>query len=154
MDPATTTAATAVAAVATGLTAGVYLAFAVLVMPAFAAAPPAAALATMQRINELAQRPVFGLVFGAAAVGSGWVLVSPWLAGADRTPWPTIGAALSLAAFVVTVGFNVPRNRRTADLDGSSPTDLRTWQALSVQWRRGNQIRAGCATLGLVAFLL
>ena len=46
MNP-TATAATVVAAVSTGLTAGVYLAFSVLVMPALADVPPAPAVAAM-----------------------------------------------------------------------------------------------------------
>jgi uncharacterized membrane protein len=136
------------------LTAGVYVAFSVLVMPAFAAAPPAPALAAMQRINELARRPVFGLAFAAAAAGSGWVLAAQWLPGGDRQPWPTVGAALSLAAFGVTAVVNVPRNRRLAGLDPGGEADLATWEAVSVQWRRGNDLRAGCATLGLLAFLM
>lgn len=146
--------ATIVAAAGTGLTAGVYLAFSVLVMPALAAAPPAPALTAMQRINELAQRPVFGLVFAAAAIGSGWVLAGPWLGDADRQPGPTVGSVLSLAAFLVTVAVNVPRNRRLARLDPGAASDLATWQAISPAWRRGNDLRAGCATLGLVAFLI
>ncbi|WP_395728923.1 anthrone oxygenase family protein [Nakamurella sp.] len=149
-----TAVATTLAAVATGLTAGVYLAFSVLVMPALAAAPPAPALAVMQRINLLAPRPVFGLVFAAAAIGSGWVLVAPWIAGQDRQPWPTVGAALSLTAFAVTAAANVPWNRRIANLDGSSPADLRSWQSISVRWRWANHLRGGCATLGLIAFLM
>lgn len=153
MNP-TGTAATVVAAVSTGLTAGVYLAFSVLVMPALADVPPAPAVAAMRRINELAQRPGFGLVFAAAAAGSGWVLVGPWLTGGDHRSWPTGGAILSLAAFVVTAVVNVPRNRRIAQLDGSSSTDVLTWQTISRQWRWGNHLRAGFATLGLVAFLL
>ena len=147
-------AATTAAAVATGLTAGVYLAFSVLVMPALAAAAPAPALAAMQRINELAQRPVFGSVFAAAAIGSVWVLAAPWLAGENRQPWPTLGAALSLAAFAVTVVVNVPRNRRMAQLDRSSSADLDAWVAISRPWRWGNHVRAGCATLGLLAFVI
>lgn len=154
MNPASTTAVTAVAAVATGLTAGVYLAFSVLVMPALVAAPPRPALAAMQRINQLAQQPLFGLVFFAAAIGSGWVLAAPWLTGADRSPGPTVGAVLSLAAFAVTVVVNVPRNRRMAVLDASSPADLQTWPTIAGQWRWGNHLRAGCAALGLVAFLI
>ena len=149
-----TVVATTVAAVATGLTAGVYLAFSALVMPALAAGAPAPALAAMQRINHLAQRPVFGSVFTAAAIGSLWVLAAPWFTGANRQPWSTVGAALSLAAFAVTVVVNVPRNRRTAQLACSSSADLATWKAVSASWRWGNHVRAGCATLGLLAFVI
>lgn len=146
--------ATIVAATGTGLTAGVYLAFSVLVMPALAAAPPASALTAMQRINELAQRPLFGLVFAAAAIGSSWVVLGPWLTDAGRQPWPSVGALLSLAAFLVTVVVNVPRNRRLARLGPGATADLVAWPAISRQWRWGNNVRAGCATLGLVAFMM
>lgn len=146
--------ATILAAAGTGLTAGVYLAFSVLVMPALAATSPASALTAMQRINEFAQRPVFGLVFAAAAIGSAWVLVAPWFAGYDRQPGPTVGAVLSLAAFGITAAVNVPRNRRLARLDPGSASDLAGWTTISRQWRRGNDLRAACATMGLLAFLI
>jgi uncharacterized membrane protein len=116
-EPAVTT----VAAAGTGLTAGVYLAFAVMVMPALTHADPASALAAMQRINTLAQRSVFGLVFAAAAIGSAWVLAAPWFDAGDRQAWPTIGAVLSLTAFLITAGVNLPRNRRMTALDPGSP---------------------------------
>lgn len=149
-EPAVTT----VAAAGTGLTAGVYLAFAVMVMPALTHADPASALAAMQRINTLAQRSVFGLVFAAAAIGSAWVLAAPWFDAGDRQAWPTIGAVLSLTAFLITAGVNLPRNRRMTALDPGSPADLGTWRTISGQWRKANTVRAGCATLGLVAFLM
>lgn len=146
-------AATVVAAVSTGLTAGVYLAFSVLVMPALPAAG-AAAVAVMQRVNRLAERPVFGLVFAAAAIGSVWILVAPWFTGGGRSVSVTAGAALSFAAFVVTVTVNVPRNRRLAALDASVPADLAAWPRLARTWCRANHLRTGCATAGLLAFLL
>lgn len=143
-----------VTAVATGLTAGVYLAFSVLVMPALPAAGPGPAVALMQRVNRLAEGPVFGLVFAAAAIGSAWILVVPWFTGGGRAAPVTAGAALSLAAFVITLAFNVPRNRRLATLDGSEPADVATWPRIARPWCRANHLRAGCATLGLLAFLL
>lgn len=149
-----TAAVTVATAGATGLTAGVYLAFSLLVMPALPAAGAGPAMAVMQRINRLAERPGFGLVFGAAALGSAWILVAPWLTGTDRPMAPTAGAALSLAAFLVTVTVNVPRNRRLAALDSSVPAAQVTWSTIAGQWSRVNHLRAGCATLGLLAFLL
>lgn len=145
---------TTVAAVATGLTAGVYLAFSVLVMPALPAAGTRPAVALMQRVNRLAERPVFGIVFAAAALGSAWILVAPWFTGDGRSAAATAGAALSFAAFVITMTVNVPRNRRLAAIDGSIPAELAGWPAIARPWCRANHLRAGCATLGLIAFLL
>ena len=145
--------AEAVAATATGLTAGVYLAFSTMVMPALARTPPNSALAMMQRINDLAVRPVFMIVFFGAAVGSALVLFTAWWPGGNRDAGATIAAVLSLASFVTTVAVNVPRNRRIAGLNPDSAADRGTWLALSRQWSRGNHVRAVCAGLALVAYL-
>jgi uncharacterized membrane protein len=142
-----------VAATFTGLTAGVYLAFSVMVMPALGRGSEGAAVTTMQRINDLAVRPMFMIVFFGAAVGSAWVLVGGWGADGGRGGAATAGAVLSLAAFAVTVAFHVPRNRRIARLDPGSSTDVPAWPALSAGWRRGNHLRTVCAGLGLVAFV-
>lgn len=151
---AATQVATLAAAVGTGLTAGVYLAFSAMVMPAFAVAAPAAALRVMQRVNDLAERSVFTPVFLIAAAGSLWVLVAEWLPGGSRGAWPTAGAVLSLAASGVTAVVNVPRNRRVAALDPSSAADLAAWAVLAAQWSRGNHLRTLFASLGLAAFLV
>jgi len=149
-----TAIATTMAALCTGLTAGVYLAFSTMMMPALAGTSPARALMIMRRINDLAERPVFLIVFLASAAGSVWLLVAGWLPEGDRDVRTTTAALLSLAAFAITVLFHVPRNRQTALLDGDSEADLLRWQALSGQWTRGNHLRAGCAGAALAAFLM
>ncbi len=148
-----TAVATVLAGLTTGLVAGVYLAFSVMVMPALARTPPAPALAVMQRINALALRPVFMTVFIGAAATSVWVLLAQWLPGGARDGRATAGAVLSLISFGITAAVHVPRNLRIAALDGGSTVDLDIWHVISAQWRWGNHLRATCAALGLGAFL-
>lgn len=149
-----TAIATTMAALCTGLTAGVYLAFSTMMMPALDGTSPARALMIMRRINDLAERPVFLIVFLASTAGSVWLLVAGWLPEGDRDVRTTAAALLSLAAFAITVLFHVPRNRQTALLDRDCEADLLRWQALSGQWTRGNHLRAGCAGAALAVFLL
>jgi uncharacterized membrane protein len=144
---------TVVAGVGTGLSAGVYLAFSTMVMPALARTSPRSALRSMQRINDLAVGPVFMTIFFGAAIGSVWVLLAEWLPGGDRDDLSTIAALLSLAAFAITVGFHVPRNRRIAALNAGSAADLQAWSGISSSWARGNHLRGGCGALALFLFL-
>ena len=141
-----------IAAVCTGLTAGVYLAFSAMVMPAFERGAPAGAVTIMQDINRYALRPPFMLPFGAGAAASAGLLIAT-LTGVDASGWHLLGAGLSLATFVSTAVYNVPLNNRIDALRPSTPTDLATWADLARRWVWGNHVRAVVATAALAAFV-
>lgn len=112
----TSSTAHLLAACGAAVTGGVYLAFSAMVMPALRSRPAADAIATMQQVNLAAVRPPFMVVFfGAAASAVVVVVVEVVRARGDGavglgTVVGVAGAALSLAGFVVTVTYNVPRN--------------------------------------------
>lgn len=100
------------AAISAGLIAGLYLGFAVAVMPALHGLGDAAFVDTMRRINVSIVNPVFLLVFFAAPVLS--------VAAAVVLRSPVIYTAAALG--VITVAVNVPLNDKLAT--GGSRADF------------------------------
>ncbi|MET0990571.1 MAG: anthrone oxygenase family protein [Glaciihabitans sp.] len=100
-------------AIGAGAVGGVYLAFAVMVMPALGRLPARDATAAMQEINRRAERGAFIGVFlfaALVALALGIVAITALPDGAAMLL--LVGAALSLASAVVTVVGNVPLNNR------------------------------------------
>ena len=141
-----------IAAVCTGVTAGVYLAFSVMVMPALARATATAALSTMQHVNTYALRPPFMLAFGGAAAASVGLCIAA-VTGSDVSGWHLLAAGLSLASFVSTAAYNVPINNRIGALQPTDATDLATWADLARRWTWGNHARTVLATCALAAYV-
>ena len=133
---------------------GVYLAFSAMVMPALRSRPAADAIATMQHVNVAAVRaPFMAVFFGSAAAAVAVVVVEVLRArSADDASLGTAlglaGALLSLAGFVVTVAYNVPRNDLVAALDPTSVADQARWLALAREWTSANSLRGGLSLLG------
>jgi uncharacterized membrane protein len=133
---------------------GVYLAFSAMVMPALRSRPAADAIATMQHVNVAAVRAPFMAVFlGSAAAAVAVVVVEVVRArSADDASLGTAlgvaGALLSLAGFVVTVTYNVPRNDLVAALDPTSVADQARWLTLAREWTTANSLRGAVSVLG------
>jgi uncharacterized membrane protein len=144
--------ATAIGAAAVG---GVYLAFAVMVMPALARLPAADATAAMREINRRAERGAFiGVFIGAAlvavALGVAALFELSDRAGSDESASHAllvIGAVLSFASTVVTVVGNVPLNNRL-ERDG-----VPAWKPYLSRWGTLNTVRAllALAAVGVIA---
>ena len=147
------TAACAVAAVGAGAAGGVYLAFSAMVMPALNSRPAGEAVATMQRINEMAVRPPFMTVFFGGALASAVVAVSSITAGtvAQEGPLRVAGAGLALAGVAVTIGFNVPRNNALARIDAAGAGAADSWRTFERAWNRANTVRCALSIAGAAA---
>lgn len=124
--------------------AGVFLAFTSLVSRALRDAPGQSGVGVMLRINERAPRSVFMVFFLGAPLAAVAVGV---LGIAAKTLNPVTGGAVAatLAAFVVSVGWNIPWNNRLDRDRGAS------WGAYSRDWPRANAVRG---LLSLVAAAL
>lgn len=128
------------ARICAGLLAGVYLAFAVGVMPALRRLDDAAFTTIMNRINVVIVNPVFLLVFlGAPALAAA---VGAML----RTPTAIVAGALGLVTLLVTVVANVPLNDRLAA--GGARVDFET------SWVVWNVVRTATGIGSLVCLLL
>ena len=146
-------ALTITAAVGAGLTAGVYLAFSFLVLPALRTLPPGAAVTAMQRINVSAVRPPFMAVFFGGAAASVAVIVLQLVSATTAGPTRIVGGALALAAVVFTVVRNVPLNNALVRINPASTDASAAWTAFDQSWSRANAARAAMSVAGTVVLL-
>jgi uncharacterized membrane protein len=144
------------AALGSGLMAGVFFAFSTFVMRALARLPAAGGVAAMQSINVAAINPLFLGVFLRTAAACAGVVVG----AASR--WDRPGAAYLLAGgllyltgtFGVTIAFNVPLNDRLAAVPPDDPDAAGQWADYVRRWTAWNHVRtvaavAAAATLTL-----
>jgi uncharacterized membrane protein len=136
-----------IAALGSGLVAGVFFAFSTFVMPALARIPAANGIVAMQSINVAAiNRWLMGLLLGTA-------VACLWLGVTALVRWNEPGARYRLAASAiylvgaigVTRGFNVPRNDALAVLDPGTASAAAFWQRYLVEWCVWNHVRGGAA---------
>ena len=148
--------ACATAVIASGLIAGVFLAFSDFVMKSLCAASPASGIEAMQLIN----RKVYGSVFMflliamlvisvALAIYASVYMTSP------ATAWIISGCALyAIGVFIVTMVFNVPMNQR---LDAMVPENTETasyWAVYGSSWTLWNHVRTIASAGSVVSFLI
>ncbi|MFJ8544542.1 DUF1772 domain-containing protein [Streptomyces sp. NPDC093586] len=142
--PSRATAGILVAATAAaGLMAGTFYVFACAVMPALARSDDRVYVDVMRNVNDVIQNPVFLLVFMGAPVLAG---AAAWrLRHTPGHRWVWAGAAAGVAAFLVTVVFNVPLNDGLAG--PGDPAVLR--ERFEDAWVAWNVVRALLSTAAL-----
>ncbi|MFE2581833.1 DUF1772 domain-containing protein [Streptomyces sp. NPDC059378] len=140
----------------TGLMAGVFYAFSVLVMRGLAALPPTQGVAAMNAINSSALAPAFMVVFfGVATVCAVIAVVTFVLWPDDGTVELLLGSALYLAgSFGVTVVANVPRNAQLLRTAPDTPEAAAYWPSYLREWTRWNHVRVAASALSAVVYLL
>ncbi|MCU1412509.1 MAG: hypothetical protein JWR04_3216 [Rhodoglobus sp.] len=133
-----------VAVLLLGLSAGLFFAFSVAVMPGLRRTDDAAFVATMTAINRAILNLPFGLVFVGALIAPVVAAILAFLTGAS-SPWLLIAAAAVylVGVLFVTGGVNVPLNE-ALDRDGKR-------RAFEARWVRFNNVRTAS---GIVAFAL
>ncbi|MBK1788448.1 anthrone oxygenase family protein [Prauserella cavernicola] len=143
---------TLLAALGSGLIAGVFFAFSTFVMAAFARLPAATGAVAMRSVNRTVLNPLFLSVFGGTA------LLSAVLAVLSVVSWPDHGGGWSLAAgvsyvagsFVLTAVVHVPRNEALGRIDPDSGEAAAFWARYVPVWTAWNHVRtlaslAACA---------
>lgn len=146
---------TLVAAVASGLMAGVFFAFSVFVMGALARLPAPQGIAAMQSINIVVINPLFlGVLFGTGALGLALALLS-LAAGAASGLWLISGAVLYVGGTILVTMFgNVPLNNALARADAASAAGAALWQRYLVRWTAWNHVRTVSGIAATAAFAL
>ncbi len=144
---------TVVAVVLAGLFAGLFVTFSYAVMPGLRRTDDSTFASSMREINVAILNPFLALVFGGSVLTS----IAAAIIGFDDEAarwWLVAGAALVLAAGVVTIGINVPMNERleAGFTAGEPPTPLR--EAFEAPWVRWNIVRSVLSTAGFVALLV
>jgi uncharacterized membrane protein len=146
---------TFLAALGSGLAAGVFFAFSTFVMAGLARLPPAAGIAAMNAINVTAVTPMFmSLLFGTALLSLVLGTVAVMNRGADGAAYALLGAILYVVGvIVVTFVFNVPLNDQLAAAAPDSAKAAELWQRYLSVWVGWNHVRT-LAPLGSLALFI
>ncbi|SEL42519.1 Uncharacterized membrane protein [Variovorax sp. YR750] len=147
---------TVLAALGSGLIAGLFFTFSNTIMKALSRMPPEQGMAAMQHINVVILNPVFlGIFVGTAVLGvvlglravltpAGWISV-----------WLIVGAlAYVVGSFALTRIVNVPMNDALARADATAAVAAVQWPAYVEPWLRWNHVRTVASIVAALAFTL
>lgn len=147
---------TFVSALGSGLIAGFFLAFSIVVMKALGQQPPSHGIAAMQSINVVVLNPMFFTAFFGTATACLVLAISTLLR------WQRPGTAYLLAGsllylvgtILVTIVFNVPRNNALAAVDPTSPEGANVWANYLSSWTAWNHVRTIAALAAAASFTM
>ena len=145
-----------VAALGSGLMAGLFCTFSNFAMRALSSIPPAKGISAMQSINIVIVNPVFLSVFlGTAAVSLAAVVLGILNLGIAGSAWALLGGALYLAGSIAVTGiFNVPLNNKLAAVDADSDDSVSVWHDYVARWTRWNHVRSISTLASTAAFIV
>lgn len=148
-------AAAFLAALGSGLMAGLFFAFSTSVMAALARISAPAGISAMQAINVTILNPVFFTVFFGTAALSLFLLLAAlagW--GEGRTAALVAGSLLYLAGcMAVTMIFNVPLNNALAAASATSADAAPVWTRYLSSWVAWNHARTVTCLGALAAYI-
>lgn len=142
-----------VAAIGSGIAAGIFFAFSSFVMPALARIPPAQGAAAMNSISVTVINPSFMSVFLGTALlclATGVRSLFIWNQGGAKV---ILVASLMylIGTFAVTMFFNVPLNDRLASTTDPAQT-VAFWPQYLAAWNIWNHVRTAAAISSTVLF--
>jgi uncharacterized membrane protein len=143
------------AALGSGLIAGVFFAFSSFVMGGLARLPADQAIAAMQSINIVVLRSLFLTVFlGTAALGVGLAVVALFRWGEPGGYALLAGGGLYLVGgLFVTLRFNVPLNTALAAEPAGQASSAETWTRYRGSWTLWNHLRTIACLLASAAYM-
>lgn len=140
--------------VGTGVMAGVYVGFSVMIMPALERRPAQDAVGFMQATNVYAVRPGFQLAFSGTAAVAVLIGVTALVADDVARGWLLTGSVAYLLTIVITGGFHMPRNNAFDRVDLSDPeASAEAWATYARPWAVGNHVRALLCIVALVSYV-
>ncbi|MBL8687885.1 MAG: DUF1772 domain-containing protein [Rhodospirillaceae bacterium] len=147
---------TLLAALGSGLMAGVFFAFSSFVVRALGRLRPPAGIAAMQSINIVVINPLFlGVFLGTGAVCIALLVVALMRWGDPAAIWLVAGSVLYVAGtIVVTMSFNVPLNEKLATLDPEGAAGAELWTHYRSRWTAWNHVRTVAPLAALACFVL
>ncbi|MGX9885926.1 anthrone oxygenase family protein [Streptomyces sp. NPDC002276] len=149
-------ALTVLGVLTTGVMAGVFCAFSVLVVRGLAELPPAQGVAAMNAINRAALTPAFMLLFAGSALVCAVIAVVTFVLWPDQgTAELLLGSALYLfGAFGLTLVANVPRNDALLKLAPGTPEAAAYWPSYIREWTMWNHVRATASVAAALVYML
>ncbi|MDJ0796859.1 MAG: DUF1772 domain-containing protein [Calothrix sp. MO_167.B12] len=142
------------AAIGSGINAGIFFAFSTFVMKALGKQPPAQGIATMQSINITVINPWFMVVF--LGTGATCILLTISLLLKWHQPSAIYWIAGSLLYLIgtmgVTIAGNIPLNDALAIVAPASTEGTILWARFLTDWTFWNHIRTVAALLASILF--
>jgi uncharacterized membrane protein len=149
---------TVLAALGSAAFGGVLFGFSTLVMPGLDDSPPAAAIATMQRINKVAPTSLLAVDMVVTLVLCVVVAVSALLRlrgdGGLGERLVLLGCLLYAASFAITAIYHIPHNDAFASVAADGPDTARAWRDYAHPWEVWNHVRAASALAGSAAMVV
>ncbi|MGJ4856159.1 DUF1772 domain-containing protein [Labrys sp. La1] len=147
---------TFMAAVGSGLVAGIFFAFSNFVMPALGRVAPASGIAAMQAINVTVINPGFMLAFMGTAVLCLGLALGSWFWLGEWSGKLLLAASLVylVGCVGVTMALNVPLNDALAAAQPETAQASELWQRFLVDWTFWNSVRTAASTVGMMLFTL
>ena len=144
------------AALGSGLIAGLFFVFSITVMAALHRLAPVIGISAMQSINVTILSPVFLSVFMGTAVLCALLLIVVFTRlSTPGAGFVVIGAAFYLIGVIgVTMLFNVPLNRVLAAMDPQNTNAAKLWTGYVSVWNGWNHVRTVSALSTLTSFIL
>lgn len=147
---------TRVAAVCTGLMAGLFFVVSVAVMPALDRLGHPSGMKAMQAINQDIQNALFLLVFlGTGVSGAVLAVSSIWTWDQPGAGYRLAGGLLALVGIVVlTIVYHVPRNNALDAVSADSAGAAAEWARYLREWVPWNHVRTVASTASMGTLLL
>jgi uncharacterized membrane protein len=144
------------AALGSGLIAGLLFTFSNFVMKALGKTQPTQGISAMQSINITILNPLFLLIFMGTAVTSIFLPVSLlWRGEQPNSIFLIIGSLSYIVGVMgVTIVFNVPMNNRLEAVEAESNEAHTLWQQYLTDWTRWNHVRTVASVLAMLFFIL
>jgi uncharacterized membrane protein len=148
-------AALLLAALGSGLMAGVFFAFSNFVMAALTRIPPAEGARAMQAINITVLNPLFLSAFlGTGVVSVLSIVAALWRWSGPGTACAIAGGVIYLGgSILVTMRGNVPLNNALAALDADAVESASRWSEYARAWTRWNHVRTVACIAAMVLFV-
>jgi uncharacterized membrane protein len=142
------------AAVSSGMIAGVLFAFSAFVMKALTRIKPEQGIAAMQSINITVQNLLCSLLFFGTGLASLFLLVMSLLRWEDPgTEYLLAGSVFYLfGGLLVTGAFNVPLNNKLAAVQPDHAEGHRFWNIFTARWMVWNHVRTVACILTSVSY--
>ncbi|MGJ7498795.1 DUF1772 domain-containing protein [Variovorax sp. ZT5P49] len=147
---------TVLAALGSGLIAGLFFTFSNTIMKALSRMPPEQGMAAMQHINAVILNPLFlGIFVGTALLGVVLGLRAVFAPGGWTSVWLIVGAlAYVVGSFALTRIVNVPMNDALARADATAAVAAVQWPAYVEPWLRWNHVRTVASIAAALAFMM
>jgi uncharacterized membrane protein len=147
---------TLLAALGSGMMAGLFFAFSTFIMQALGKRPAPVGIAAMQSINETILKPIFFLVFFGPALLSLALSVMALIDWSDPgSGWRLAGGLLYLIGSIgITMWFNVPLNNRLMKAAADSAEAATIWSHYLKVWTQWNHVRTVACIGACGSFIL